>query len=277
MKKLFTIKNNGIFRVEVEGSVYSTFIRSENKYTFFDNEGNLLENYKRPPIQDDKIYIEIDDPDFYEEIDEGFYKYTTHEVTYDIDGEYGLFGIKHNDGKKLTEEIYCQIGKFCNGLCSVSVEDGKWGCINTQGNLVIPYNFYEEMFFNKYGVAVGNNTLIDVSGHPIADTSLNSIDSCSEDDRYFVFSFLNDKQSDSIDEFGTAEDITVDIYDTKNREYVIKGVPEGCLDVYMFDGEPEVILAAVNFIGQYDRISITKKGIIICKKDELITIYDYYR
>jgi hypothetical protein len=35
--------------------------------------------------------------------------------------------------------------------------------------------------------------------------------------------------------------ITVDIYDTKNRTYVVKGIPECRLDIYSFDGEPEVV------------------------------------
>lgn len=277
MKKLFTIKKNGIFMVEKEGSVYSTFIRSENKHIFFDNEGNYLENYSCPQIHDDEKFIEINDPDFFEDIGEEFYKYTTHDVTYDIDGQYGLFGIKHNNGKKLTEEIYYQVGRFCNGLCAVSIEDGKWGCINTEGNLVIPYNFSEEMFFNKYGVAVGDNTLIDISGNPIPDTTLNSIDSCSEDDRYFVFSLLSDEHTASIDECGTAPDTTVDIYDTKSRKYVVKDITECRLYVYFFDGEPEVILAAVKLIDQYENIRLSKNGTIICEKDGFLTIYDYYQ
>ena len=92
-----------------------------------------------------------------------------------------------------------------------------------------------------------------------------------------MFSFLSDEQNASIAECGTADDITVDIYDTKNREYVVKGIPECRLDVYMFDGEPEVILAAVKLIDQYECIRLKKNGTIICEKDGLITIYDYYK
>ena len=277
MKKLFTIKNSGSIWVEIEGAVYSTFSHSENKHTYFDSEGNVLENYSRSPIQDDEESVEIADPDFFEEIGEGFYKYTTHEVTYDVDGEYGLFGIKYNNGKKLTDEKYYQVGRFCNGLCAVSVEDCKWGCIDTDGNLVIPYKFCEEMLFNRYGVAVGDNTLIDRLGNEIPDTALNSIDDCGEDDRYFVFSFLDCEQLASIDECGTAPNITVDIYDTKNRTYVVKGIPECRLDIYSFDGEPEVVLAAAKLIDQYERIRIARKGTILCEKDGFITVYDYYQ
>lgn len=274
MRKLFTMKDNGCFWVEAEGSVYSTF--TLKKHTFYDNQGNVLKDYSRPPIQDEEP-VEINTPDFLDEIGEGFYIYTTHKVTYDIDGKYGQFGIKYNDGKKLTEEIYYQVGRFCNGLCPVSIEDGKWGCIDTNGNLIIPYIFDEKMFFNEYGVAVGNNTLINRMGNEIPDTAHNSIDDCGEYNRYFVFSFLNDEQLASIDECGTAPNITVDIYDTKNRAYVVRGVPECRLAVYCFDGEPEVILAAVELLDQYDKIDLSKRGTIICRKDGFVTVYDYYQ
>lgn len=274
MKKLFTVKKDGCLWVEVEGSVYSTF--GLKNQTFYDSEGNKLENYSRPPVQEDEP-VKIDDPDYLEDIGAGFYVYTTHEVTYDVDGKYGQFGIKYNDGRKLTEEIYYQIGRFCHGLCAVSIEDGKWGCIDANGRLVIPYNFNEEMFFNEYGVAVGNRTLIDRMGNEIPDTALNSIDDCAEYSRYFVFSLLSDEQLASIDECGTAPNVMVDIYDTKNRAYVVKGVPECRLEVYCFDGEPEVILAAVELLDQYDKIDLSRNGTIICEKDSFITVYDYYQ
>lgn len=274
MKQLFTMKDDGCFWVEVEGAVYSTF--SLKKHTFYDNEGNVLENYSRPPIQDEAP-VEINDPDFLEEIGEGFYVYTTHEVTYDIDGKYGKFGIKYINGDKLTDEIYYQVGRFCNGLCSVSEKDGLWGCINTKGELIIPYKFGEEMFFNEYGVAVGNFSLIDRAGNEIPDTALNSIDDCGEYDRYFVFSYLNEEQMASISECGTAPDITVDIYDTKNRKYVTKSIPECRLHTDGFDGEPEVIVAAAELLDKYDEVDLYKTGTIVGEKDGFITIYDYYQ
>jgi hypothetical protein len=132
------------------------------------------------------------------------------------------------------------------------------------------------MFFNEYGVAVGNHTLIDRQGNEIPGTAINSIDDCSEYDRYFVFSFLNEVQMASISECGTAPDITVDIYDTKNRKYVIKGIPECRLYVYCFDGEPEVILAAAELLDRYDEVNLYDKGTIVAKKDGYITVFDYY-
>lgn len=276
MKKMFTVKENGLLQAE-ENAVYSMFNCSENKYTFFGSDGSVLENYSRTSIQNGEEVLEINDPDFFEEIGEGFYKYTTHEVSCDANGEYDLFGIKHRSGKKLTEEIYRQIGSFCNGLCAVSVEADKWGCIDTEGTLVICCDFSEQMFFNKYGVAVGNNTLIDRAGKEIPDTALNSIDDCGEYNRYYVFSLLSAEQIASIGECGTAPKITVDIYDTKNRAYVIKNVPECRLDVHCFDGEPEVIAAAAELLDLYDSICLLEAGIIICTKDGFVTVYDYYQ
>ncbi|MCQ2449647.1 MAG: WG repeat-containing protein [Clostridia bacterium] len=251
MKNLFTLEDRGLLQVEKEGEVYRLSCFKEKTHTFIDCGGNVID-YSRPPLQDKVRPIEIDDPDFFSEIGEGFYVYTTHEVTYDVDGEYGKFGIKYINGKKLTDEIYYQVGRFCNGLCSVSEEEDHWGCINTKGELVIPYRFGEAMFFNEYGVAVGDFSLIDRQGNEIPDTAINNIDDCGEDSRYFVFSYLNEEQCALIGECGTAPDITVNIYDTKNRKYVIKDVPENRLDVDCFKGEPEVIITAAELLDKYD-------------------------
>ncbi len=174
MRNLFTLKINDSFRVEKEGEVYSIFSHKMNKHTFIDYNGKVID-YSRPPLQDDEEPIEINDPDFIEEIGEGFYVYTTHEVIYDVDGKIGRFGIKYLNGEKLTEEIYYQVGKFCNGLCSVSEKDSYWGCINTKGELVIPYHFGEELFFNEYGVAVGNHSLIDRLGKEIPEPTVKKL------------------------------------------------------------------------------------------------------
>lgn len=275
MKNLFTLKDIGTFWVENEGRVYSIFNHKMNKHTFIDSGGNIID-YSRPPLQNEDESIIIDDPDFLEEIGEGFYVYTTNNVHYDVDGKYGKFGIKHINGKKLTDEIYYQVGRFCNGLCSVSEKDGYWGCVNTKGVLVIPYHFGEEMFFNEYGVAVGRHSLIDRQGNEIPDTAFNSIDDCGEYNRYFVFSYLSGEQLVSIDKCGTAPDITVDIYDTKSRKYVIKGVPECRLYVNCFGGEPEVILTAAKMLSRYDEVTLYASGTIVGKNDGYITVYDYY-
>ena len=71
MKKLFVKKDACLFWVEIEGAVYSTFNHSANKHTFYDCNGNVLENYSRPPIRNEES-VEPDDPDFFEKIGEGF-------------------------------------------------------------------------------------------------------------------------------------------------------------------------------------------------------------
>ena len=155
------------------------------------------------------------------------------------------------------------------------IPNKPYGRIDTEGNLIIPYQFSEEMLFNQYGVAVGNNSLIDRTGKEIPDTALNCIDDCGSESRYFVFSFLNDEQLASIDERGTAPCVTINIYDTQKRKYVLKGIPECRLEVYAFDGEPEVILAAADLLDQYDSIRLIEKRTIFCEKDGYITVYDY--
>ena len=74
---------------------------------------------------------------------------------------------------------------------------------------------------------------------------------------------LTDEQSESIDKCGTAENIKVNIYDTKNRKYVVKDIPELKLDVSFFNGDEEIILAPVELIDDYERLS---KGVnaLIC-------------
>ena len=95
--------------------------------------------------------------------------------------------------------------------------------------------------------------------------------------RYFSFSLLSEEQCISIDECGTAEDILLDIYDTKSRRFVVKGVPEGVLSLSGFDGENEVVLAAVDFVKKYDSIRLDGKGTIIAYKNDRITVFDYYQ
>ena len=73
MRNLFTLKDDGLFGVEIEGEVYSRFDYKKNKYIFIDCEGNAID-YSRPPLHDEES-IEITDPDFLEEIGEDFRAY----------------------------------------------------------------------------------------------------------------------------------------------------------------------------------------------------------
>ncbi|MBR2986844.1 MAG: hypothetical protein IKC63_02375 [Clostridia bacterium] len=130
--------------------------------------------------------------------------------------------------------------------------------------------------YNRYGVACGNESLIDREGNEIPDTRLNLEDSCSEYDRYFVFGMLSDEQCDAISRTGVADGITVHIYDTKTRRYVARDLPENTLDVSFFDGEPEVVLAAITLLKNYDSVDVSCTGTIIAEKNGIFTVYDYY-
>ena len=131
--------------------------------------------------------------------------------------------------------------------------------------------------FNKYGIACVDDCLIDKEGNKLPDTELNCEDDCCELNRYYTFAFLNEEQCASIEKCGTAENILLDIYDTKLRKVVAKGVPECVLSLTAFDGDNEVVLAAINLVNQYDNIRLDGKGTIIAKKNDIITVFDYYQ
>jgi hypothetical protein len=135
----------------------------------------------------------------------------------------------------------------------------------------------DEIKFNKYGIACVDDCLIDKEGNKLPDTELNCEDDCCELNRYYTFAFLNEEQCASIEKCGTAENILLDIYDTKLRKVVAKGVPECVLSLTAFDGDNEVVLAAINLANQYDNIRLDGKGTIIAKKNDIITVFDYYQ
>lgn len=131
--------------------------------------------------------------------------------------------------------------------------------------------------YNKYGIAEGEDSLIDLEGNIIPDTQLNCVDEAGENCRYFVFTMFTEEQSAEIDRCGTAPGITMNIYDTKNREYVVKGIPECILYPFDFDGEKEVVMAAAELINQYKYITIEGIGTIVAHNGDEITVYDYYQ
>lgn len=135
----------------------------------------------------------------------------------------------------------------------------------------------DELRYNKYGVACADGYLVDADGNEIPDTKLNCEDSCDATDRYFTFALLTEEQSESISQCGTADNITLDYYDTKTRQYVLRGIPECKLYVFCFHGEPEVILAAAQLIDQYDSVDVRERGTIVAHKDGCVTVYDYYQ
>jgi hypothetical protein len=204
MKLLFSIKCDGIFWIEKENEVYSIWKRDAGRETctFFDSKGNVLPDYKRPPLKEDPKNSEPV-PEYLEEPE-------------------------------------------------------------------------DKLFYNKYGVACGDNCLVDIAGNPIPNTELNLEDSCGEYDRYFTFGTTTEEQDEAISKCGTADGITLDIYDTKTRSYIAKGIPECRLYLWGYDGEPEVISAAIDLIPQYEEIEVCEIGTIIGKKDSFITVYNFY-
>lgn len=278
MKKLFSTSINGIADVAEEGKVYGIYDYSLNKWLYFDTIGQPLPNYKRPSCEA-SIYDEqyTGDKTQITPMIDGFYGYSTGEIHYHPDGFDGQVGIKNKDGTKMTEEIFAELTYFSNGLCPVRNKEGKWGCVDSSGKLVLPYQFCDAPQFNHYGVAVGDNSLIDRNGNAIPDTALDLLEDCYEQNRYYIFGLLTKEQSDSISQCGRAENIRLDIYDTKLRKYVVRNLPESDLSIGNFEGEGEVILAALAMMPNYDRISVDGIGTIFAEKANVITVYDYYQ
>ena len=53
--------------------------------------------------------------------------------------------------------------------------------------------------------------------------------------RYYTIALLSEEQQKSIDRCGRAENILLDIYDTKLRKYVARGIPDGKLELKVSD------------------------------------------
>lgn len=277
MKKLFSISDCRSILIEEEGKVYALVDWKKDEWTYCDADGQLLLDYQ-PAELEEGFEGSTDDKTQVTEMINGFYGYSTHKVTYRPGGMDGLFGIKAKDGTKITEEIFTEIDQCYNyGRLSVRNSEKLWGCIDEKGTLVVPYKFFDPLQFNQYGIAVGNNTLIDCLGNEISGTELDLESYCDISYRYFTTALLTKEQCESLDVCGSAEGILVDIYDTKLRKYVVKGVPDGKLETMFFKGEPEVILAAMGFLSDYDKIAIEENGTFIAKKDGTVTIYDYYK
>ena len=49
------------------------------------------------------------------------------------------------------------------------------------------------------------------------------------------------------------------------------------LDVAFFEGEEEVILAALKLLPEYDKIKLESKSTILAEKNDVTDIYDYYQ
>ena len=76
------------------------------------------------------------------------------------------------------------------------------------------------------------------------------------------------EQDEQLEKTGTADGITTDIYDTKLREFVVKGIPEESVALTSYDGEPGPLLAAVEMLDLYDELELECEGFIIGRKDD---------
>lgn len=277
MKKLFSINGHGFVQVREEDRIIIVHDYGSKARLYFDYDGNRI---PAPAIVCDDVYDdedeEPDDPTYYKELDNGFFAYTTHEVEETVDDTFGLFGIKDQNGNILVEEKFWDIGRFTNGMCPVRKVDGDWGCINEKCELVLPHMYEIPPVFNKYGVAYGNDSLIDMQGNELPDTSFGVFEYVNEEQRYFPLVVFTQEQDEQIERTGHAEGITESVYDTKEQNYVIRDIPECRINYSSFDGEPDVIKAAAELIDVYDSIWIEEKGIIIGRKEDESVIYDYY-
>ena len=278
MKHIMTIRQRGLVDVDEEHHLIHVYDYEKKCWTHFDYDGKRVS----APIantdhddEDDDEY-EPDDPTFYGILNDSLYSYTTHEVEETVDETFGLFGIKDREGNIIIEEKFWDIKYFMNGMCPVREVNGNWGCINEKCELVLPCIYEIPPVFNKYGIAYGNDSLIDMQGNELPDTPYGNFEYVDEEERYYTLIVFSDEQSEQISRTGRAENVTENIYDTKKREYVLKDIPEGKLDYAFFDGEPCVIRAAAELMDEYDSVSVEGEGIIIGQKGDQSVIYDYY-
>ena len=59
-----------------------------------------------------------------------------------------LFGFADEQGREVIAPTFAQALNFSQDLAAVKNSDGKWGYINTEGQLVIPYSFEEANLFS---------------------------------------------------------------------------------------------------------------------------------
>lgn len=278
MKMLFTSDHRLIREVKAR-QVFGWFDTSNNKWHYLDVSGNEIEYHIEGGISDDELTpaAYFNDRLANKYLGEGFYSFTTHRIDYDMDGEYGVFGIKDSEGNIIAEEQFYEVDNFWHGLCSVRLRNSKWGCIDTFGKLVIPYAFSQPIRFNKYWVAEGDACLIDRNCNPIDDSQLNSIEPYDKDDRYFIIGNFPEEQCAEISRCGDADNLKVNVFDSKTKKIIAKDIPDCSLDVEFTDCAPEIIIAAAELTGDYDRVRVEDSGIIFAEKGKLTTVFDYYK
>ncbi len=274
--KLFTVKSKGISLEDAEKGIFYIFDDTKTGgITYLDCKGRELD----PDWEDDEIPDLTDKgPEAYMNdtthvwysLSEERYVFTTHEVIHDPDGDHGYFGIKDTNGNIVASEQFESVSVFRNGLCAVqNREDHKWGFIDRNGTLVIDFQYYNESDFNQYGVAVGNDHLIDRSGNDITGTELNGILEACYDSRYYIICL------DTSEEHALPYFTQCDIFDTKNREYIAKRI--SCNINVDCDGENDkkVIQAAIEHLNDNTNVNVMEGGYFASTSDECTTVYKY--
>ena len=54
------------------------------------------------------------------------------------EGKYGVFSVT---GEWIAQPIFADAGPFIGGLAPLKTEDGRWGMIDTEGNIVLPFTY----------------------------------------------------------------------------------------------------------------------------------------
>ncbi len=172
MKKLFEVNGNQSITYLENYKVFEAHDHDNNQRAFFDIDGNEIDS---PKLNGYKYVAHScwDDPTCFSPLGNGYYSFTTHPYELDPDGPFGCFGMKDRDGNVIVEEKYWQILESFNGSFPVQEIEGDWGCINEKGELVVPCIYWDPPHFNKYGLAYGNSTLVDMQGNEIAGTEYN--------------------------------------------------------------------------------------------------------
>lgn len=77
-----------------------------------------------------------------------------------IDGTYiafskgGKWGFVDTAGNVVIEPQFANARSFSNGYAAVCNADGKWGFIDTTGDLVVDYEYFDAMYFNASGTCL---------------------------------------------------------------------------------------------------------------------------
>ena len=53
----------------------------------------------------------------------------------------GKYGIQSVTGEWIAQPIFADGGPFIGGLAPLKTEDGRWGVIDTEGNIVLPFTY----------------------------------------------------------------------------------------------------------------------------------------